>query len=273
MRTLVGGADLAIANFENPAPVRFTWHSRGTVFTADPALIAGLAEAGLDWVSLANNHIRDAGSTGILQTITALDRHGIAHGGAGAGYAAAHAPTILTARGVKVAFLGYDTIAASYWTKTASAVGSAQMTEAALKADIAAARAAGAQVVVVFPHWGVEYTTRISAQQARLGRAAIDLGADLVIGNHPHWAGALEIYKGRPIWYALGNFVFDQTWSEPTMEGITLELTFDEARLVQAIVRPHIILDKAQPNFMAPAAAGKVVMDQLLNASKGLLPW
>jgi hypothetical protein len=57
------------------------------------------------------------------------------------------------------------------------------------------------------------------------------------------------------------------------MEGITLELTFDEARLVQAIVRPHIILDKAQPNFMAPAAAGKVVMDQLLNASKGLLPW
>ena len=82
--------------------------------------------------------------------------------------------------------------------------------------------AAGADLVIVFPHWGVEYTTRVSAQQERLGHAAIDAGADLVIGNHPHWAGAVEIYDGKPIWYALGNLVFDQTWSEPTMEGITL---------------------------------------------------
>jgi poly-gamma-glutamate synthesis protein (capsule biosynthesis protein) len=273
VRELIGRADVAIANFENPAPVKFTWHARGTVFTADPALIAGLANAGLDWVSLANNHIRDAGATGILQTITALQRFGIAHAGAGAGYTAAHKPALLSARGVKVGLLGYDTIAASYWTKTAAAVGSAQMTEAALKADIRAARAAGADVVVVFPHWGVEYTTRVSAQQSRLGHAAIDAGADLVIGNHAHWAGAIEIYKGRPIWYALGNFVFDQTWSEPTMEGITLELTFDGTRLVQAVMRPHIILDRAQPNFMAPEGSGKVVMDQVLNASKGLLPW
>jgi poly-gamma-glutamate synthesis protein (capsule biosynthesis protein) len=273
VRTLVNGADLAIANFENPAPVKFTWHEHGTVFNADPSFIAGVANAGIDWVSLANNHIRDAGATGILQTIAALDRYGIAHGGAGAGYDAAHAPSLLTARGVKVAVLGYDTIAPSYWAKTSTAVGSAQMTEAALAADIAAARAAGAEVVIVFPHWGVEYTTKVSAQQSRLGRAAIDAGADLVIGNHPHWAGAVEIYKGRPIWYALGNFVFDQTWSEPTMEGLTLELTFDGSRLVQAFMRPHIILDKAQPNFMDPAGSGKVVMDQVLNASKGLLPW
>jgi poly-gamma-glutamate capsule biosynthesis protein CapA/YwtB (metallophosphatase superfamily) len=273
LRSVLGGADLAIANFENPAPVKFTWHAHGTVFTADPALIAGLANAGIDWVSMANNHIRDAGATGILQTISALDRYGIAHGGAGSGYAAAHAPRILTARGVTVAILGYDTIAPSYWAKTAEAVGSAQMTETALTADIAAARAAGAQVVIVFPHWGVEYTTAVSAQQKRLGHAAIDAGADLVIGNHPHWAGAVELYKGKPIWYALGNFVFDQTWSEPTMEGITLELTFQGARLVQAAMRPHIILDRAQANFMDPAAAGKVVMDQVFKASKGLLPW
>jgi hypothetical protein len=273
LQDVLGAADLAIANFENPAPVKFTWHEHGTVFTADPALIAGLANAGIDWVSMANNHIRDAGATGILQTMTALDRYGIAHGGAGSGYAAAHAATMLTARGVQVAILGYDTIAPSYWAKTAEAVGSAQMTEAALTADVAAARAAGAQVVIVFPHWGVEYTTAISAQQKRLGHAAIDAGADMVIGNHPHWAGAVELYKGKPIWYALGNFVFDQTWSEPTMEGITLELTFQGATLVQAVMRPHIILDRAQANFMDPAAAGKTVMDQVFNASKGLLPW
>ncbi|MBA3877649.1 MAG: hypothetical protein C0498_12115, partial [Anaerolinea sp.] len=263
VRELLNDADLAIANFENPAPVGFTWHERGTTFSADPKLIAGLANAGIDWVSLANNHIRDAGARGILDTIAALDRSGIAHSGAGAGSAAAHAASILDAGGIRVAVLGYDTIAPSYWTSDASKVGSAQMTEEALTTDIAAARAAGADLVIVFPHWGIEYTTRVSAQQERLGHAAIDAGADMVIGNHPHWAGAVEIYRGKPIWYALGNFVFDQTWSEPTMEGITLELTFDGTRLVQARMRPHLILDRAQPNFMDPAGSGAVVMDQI----------
>ena len=80
--------------------------------------------------------------------------------------------------------------------------------------------------MIVFPHWGTEYDPTPFAGQRELAQAAIDAGADMVIGNHAHWAGAMEVYKGKPIWYALGNFVFDQTWSEPTMEGITLELTF-----------------------------------------------
>ncbi len=67
----------------------------------------------------------------------------------------------------------------------------------------------------------------------------------------------MEVYEGKPIWYALGNFVFDQTWSEPTMEGITLELTFHGAELVQVRMRPHIILDKAQPNFLDPPATAR----------------
>jgi poly-gamma-glutamate synthesis protein (capsule biosynthesis protein) len=95
----------------------------------------------------------------------------------------------------------------------------------------------------------------------------------MIIGNHAHWAAAMEVYEGKPIWYALGNFVFDQTWSEPTMEGITLELTFQGAELVQARMRPHIILDKAQPNFLDPAGDGRVVMGQIYQASEGLLPY
>ena len=80
--------------------------------------------------------------------------------------------------------------------------------------------------MIVFPHWGVEYRAGPPAASATWPRLAIDAGADLVIGNHPHWAEGMEVYKGKPIWYALGNFVFDQTWSEHTMEGITLEMTF-----------------------------------------------
>ncbi len=272
MRALVSGADIAIANFENPAPNVFRYHTSGTVFSADPKLIKGLANAGIDWVGIANNHIRDAGGNGILQTIANLKKYGIASSGAGKNLAAARTPAILEAGGVKVAFLAYDTIAKGYGA-SATRAGSAQMSAAALKADVAAARKAGAQVVIVFPHWGTEYDPTPFAGQQKLARAAIDAGADLVIGNHAHWAGAMEIYEGRPIWYALGNFVFDQTWSEPTMEGLTLELTFRGPTLVQARMRPHLILDKAQPNFLDPAGDGRVVMGQVFDASKGMLPW
>lgn len=271
-RDLISGADIAIANFENPAPNDPSWHTKGTVFSADPKLVDGLVTAGLDYVSLANNHIRDAGGNGLLQTITNLTKRGLKVSGAGKNLAAARKPAILEASGVKVAILGYDAIA-GYYHATATKIGSAPLKATYVKQDVAAARKAGADIVIVFPHWGTEYDPTPFASQQKLARMIIDNGADMVIGNHAHWAAAMEVYEGRPIWYALGNFVFDQTWSEPTMEGITLELTFRGAELVQAHLRPHIILDKAQPNFLDPAGDGKVVMGQVFGASKGLLPW
>jgi poly-gamma-glutamate synthesis protein (capsule biosynthesis protein) len=273
VRELFSGADLSIANFENPAPNVPTWHGSGTTFNADPDLISGLVDAGLDWVSLANNHIGDAGRKGMLQTMRNLDKRGLAHGGLGRNLEAAHRATLLKAGDLTVGFLGYDMIAPSYHAGTDLA-GSAGMTKKALKRDIRAARAAGADVVVVFPHWGIEYRAAPSDTQRRMGHAAIDAGADMVIGNHPHWAEGMEVYKGKPIWYALGNFVFDQTWSDYTMEGITLELTFQGTELVQVRMRPHLILGKAQANVMDPAGlGGKLVMDQVWGASEGLLAW
>jgi poly-gamma-glutamate synthesis protein (capsule biosynthesis protein) len=272
VRELIEGADLAIANFENPAPDRPSWHTRGTVFSADPVLIDGLAGAGFDYLSLANNHIRDAGGQGLLQTITNVRKRGIEVSGAGKDLAAARKPAMLDAGGTTVAVLGYDAIA-GYYHATPDRIGSAPLTASIVRADIKSARAAGADLVIVFPHWGTEYRSKPFSGQQKLARMIIDSGADMVIGNHAHWAAAMEVYKGKPIWYALGNFVFDQTWSEPTMEGITLELTFAGTDLVQVRMRPHLILDRAQPNFLDPARDGKVVMGQVYSASKGLLPW
>ena len=271
-RELTKGADIAIANFENPAPNDWRFHPSGTVFSANPANIAALSDAGFDWVSMANNHIGDAGDDGILQTMKNLNKYDIAHAGAGRNTKAAHKAALIEAGGVTVGLLGYDTIAPSYWSASDSP-GSAQMTVGALKRDIARARAAGAEVVVVMPHWGVEYTARPTAQQQKLGRAAINAGADMVIGNHPHWVGAMEVYKGKPIWYAMGNLVFDQSWSIPTSEGITVENTFNGTQLVQSRLRPHLILDKAQPNLLDPAGDGREVLRQLYKASGDLLPW
>ena len=272
VRAFINGADLAIANFENPAPDNPRYHTRGTVFSAEPTLIEGLANAGFDFVSLANNHIRDAGGQGILQTIANLRERGIEVGGAGVDLAAARRAPLLEAGGVRVAVLGYDAIAGVYHA-TDDKIGSAPLAASIVRADIKAARAAGADLVIVFPHWGTEYRATPSPAQRKLARSILDAGADMIIGNHAHWAAAMEVYKGKPIWYALGNFVFDQTWSEPTMEGITLELTFSGADLLQVRIRPHIILDRAQPNLLDPAGDGRIVLNQLFAASKGLLPW
>ncbi len=267
--SLVKSADLAIANFENPAPNNWRLHTTGMIFSANPKNIAGVRDAGFDWVSMANNHIGDAGKPGIVETQQNLDAYGIRHGGAGRNCADAHKATLMDAGGVTVAMLGYDSIA-GYYRCGATTAGSARLTEANLVRDIAAARARGADYVIVFPHWGIEYRASASSFQVSMAHAAIDAGADMVIGNHPHWVEGMELYRGKPIWYALGNLVFDQSWSEPTMEGITLELTFQGTSLRQIRIRPHLILDKAQPNFMDPGSSGKVVMDQLWKGSRNL---
>ncbi len=272
VRNLLQRADLALANFENPAPNLFRYHPHGTLFTADPHLIAGLKDAGIDYVSLGNDHIGDAGSVGLLQTLANLDRYGIRHSGAGKNVAAARAPAILTVDGLKVAILSYDTIARSYGAGL-TRPGSAQLTSAAVRQDVASARKAGAQLVIVYPHWGTEFSAKPSGREQALAHAVIDAGADLIIGNYSRLVGPLEIYKGHPIWYALGNFVFDQTWSEPTSEGLLLELTFSGSTLVQVRLRPTIILDSAQPNLLDPARDGRVVLAKFYSDSGRMLPW
>jgi len=273
MRDLITSADLALANMEEATPDRWVYHPHGTVFTGDPALLAGVARAGFDVVSCASTHIGDGGKAGILQTVASLAKNGIAAFGCGKNLAAARTPAIYELGGAKVAILGYDNISAKYYGATATTIGSAPLTAESAKEDIAAARAAGAAVVIVYPHWGAEYVFGPSAYQRKMGHLMIDAGADIVIGNHGHWVQSVEIYKGKPIWYALGNFTFDQSWSEPTLEGVSLELTFRGGALVQARMNPHVLILAVQPNLLDPAKAGQRVLAPVFKASGSLLPW
>jgi poly-gamma-glutamate capsule biosynthesis protein CapA/YwtB (metallophosphatase superfamily) len=273
MRDLISSADLALANMEEPTPDRWVYHPHGTVFTGDPALLAGVARAGFDVVSCATTHIGDGGKAGILQTVANLAKVGIRAFGCGRNLAAARAPAVFEIGGTKVAILGYDSISARYYGATATTIGSAPLTAASVKADVAAARAAGAQVVIVYPHWGTEYQFGPNAFQKQMGHLMIDAGADIVIGNHGHWVQSVEVYKGKPIWYALGNFTFDQSWSEPTLEGVSLELTFRGGTLAQARMNPHVLVLAVQPNLLDPATDGQRVLAPVFKASGALLPW
>jgi hypothetical protein len=267
---LLSGADLTLLNLEGPAPKVAHPHTDGTSMSFDQRLLAGLQDAGVDWVSLANNHIGNEGRQGIVETVQALDALGIAHSGAGANDTQARAPAMLTAGGQKVAILAYDSIGSP--TATATKPGAAQLSANTYAADIAAARAAGADLVIVYNHWGVEYSETVTAAQKEWAHEIIDAGADLVIGSHPHVNGGMEVYKGKPIWYSLGNFVFDQWWWDKTQKAIMLELTFSGDRLVQAWMRPILIINYCQPNLVDPGSSS-IVMDQTYDASKKLLPW
>jgi poly-gamma-glutamate capsule biosynthesis protein CapA/YwtB (metallophosphatase superfamily) len=262
VKQMLSGADISVINLEGPAPVNATYHtSPSKIFTFQQSFLPGMKNAGIDVVSLANNHIGNAGSKGINQTLAALDKLGIAHTGAGGTAAIAAQPAMFTVAGVKVAVIGVSAFPYAL---------AAQLSGA--PAEIKAARAAGAQVVIVYPHWGVEYKTTATSSQRTWAHRLIDAGADVVIGNHVHYVAGMEVYKGKPIWYALGNFIFDQNWSELTEEGLLLELTFDGTRLVQAWVHPLLIMDNAQPNFL-DAVSGRPVLDQMYKASGKYLPW
>jgi len=272
MRSLFQQADLAIANLESPTPKRWQQHNSGTTFTGNPALLRVVKEAGFDFLSLANNHIGDGGVSRIPETIAAVKAAGMQSGGAGANLAEAQRPWLTDVGGITVGIVAVDQVNPSTHARVNRA-GSAPIGTPQLRASIAAARAAGADVVIVFPHWGLEFQAQPTASQRRFAKVAIIAGADMVLGSHSHWASAMEIINGKPVFYSMGNFVFDQNWSVETSEGLVIESTFAGSRLVSTRMLPTVILNQSQPNFVDAATDGVPIMNRVWKGSKGLPSW
>jgi poly-gamma-glutamate synthesis protein (capsule biosynthesis protein) len=272
LRKLISGADLAVVNHEGPAPDDARYHPHGLIFTFDPSLLGGLADVGIDLVSLANNHIRNAGSTGVMQTMRNLRRAGIRSVGAGANTARARRPVCLDVHDQRVCFLAYDAINTPVHAATANRPGAARLDIGAVREDIRRVRADGADVVIVMPHWGREYVTSVTAEQRRWARAMIRAGADAVLGAHSHVTGPLEDIEGKPVLYSMGNLLFDLPRFEETEEGVLAELTFDGSRLAQLDLHPTVIVDRSRVMLLDPARDGRVVLERMRRASARLSP-
>jgi poly-gamma-glutamate synthesis protein (capsule biosynthesis protein) len=271
LRALISGADLAVVNHEGPAPNRARYHPHGLVFAFDPSLHEGLADVGIDLVSLANNHIRNAGSTGVVQTIRNLRRAGIGSVGAAADAIRARRPACLDVQGQRVCLLAYDAINTGVHAATPGRPGAARLQIDQVRDDIRHARAGGADVVIVMPHWGREYVTSVTAEQRRWARSMIRAGADAVLGAHSHVTGPIERIDGRPVLYSLGNLLFDLPRFEETEEGVLAELTFEGARLAQLELHPTVIVDRSRVMLLDPARDGRVVLRRMQSASSRLL--
>jgi poly-gamma-glutamate capsule biosynthesis protein CapA/YwtB (metallophosphatase superfamily) len=261
-RKILQGADLAFANLEGPLTNRGEMvEDKQYTFRSPPHKVSGaLARAGFDVVSLANNHTMDYGAEGLFQTIDVLDQAGIRHVGAGSDLAAARRPAEFTVKGKRIAFLAYSlTFPESYWAGS-KRPGTAFGHEQQIVADVRAARANNDIVAVSF-HWGQESSTQLRDYQTRLAHAAIDAGAELVIGHHPHVLQAVEHYKDGVILYSLGNFAFG-SYSHKARTSVIARIRFRGDRLVTVDLLPINVFNPDvvfQPTPLDGEAAHAVV--------------
>jgi gamma-polyglutamate biosynthesis protein CapA len=226
---LLAGADITFANLESPFSDAGHSLDKGMVFRAEPEMIAALTAAGIDIVSTANNHVRDAGAHGVEFTLDLLARNRILAVGTAASAKQAHQGAILERKGVGFGFLGY-TFDQSNGNHKDVDDRIAMLDIGRMKADVASLQQR-ADVVIVSMHAGVEYQANPNALQQQFARAAIDAGASAVIGHHPHVVQTVELYGNGIIFYSLGNLVFDQFQLKSTQLGWLADLRFHGARL------------------------------------------
>lgn len=243
---LISSADIAFANLENPVSTGGIRSGSIYSFRADPRVLEGVKTAGFDIVSIANNHIWDYGKQAFLDTLIHLSENGIAAVGGGATYTEAHEPKIFTVGETNIAFLAYTNLLPASLGLASSTPAVARYNDEILKADIARATLL-AHFVVVSLHWGEEYQTKHNAEQERVAKLAIDSGANLVIGHHPHVAQEVEEYNGGWIAYSLGNFVFDQNFSKDTKQGLVLLVTLKDGKIADVTQKQVAFTDDFQP--------------------------
>ncbi len=268
--------EVALTDLSPPTPCTPTFVLQGRAEAVD-----AIAEAGIDIMILAGNHAMDCwngcpGGQALLDTLDRFDRAGVAHAGAAADIATARTATVVERDGVRFAFLGYDSIA-PWYAATAGSPGTAPLDRTTLAQDIAAAVEIADHVIVGIG-WGVEYTADPVAFQREVAAIAVAAGASLVVGHHPHWVQAVETFsEGALVVYSLGNFVFDQSWSLATTQGMVLEVGFADGELIGYRLRPIVIrgipeLDRGlfRPQFVDPAGEGAAILDRVWEASDRL---
>lgn len=215
-------------------------------FRFDPESILALQNAGVDIVSLANNHALDWGRLALCDSVSRLREVGIQHVGAGCNSFEAEQMVENIYAGTSVGFLAFTEFD-TYGKATLDKAGLSEFSRANMSNRIEELRQNGTDIVIVSIHWGQEYNNRSSVSQRELAHFLIDSGASLIIGHHPHVIQEIEKYKDGWIYYSLGNFIFDQDWSKETMLGMLGRITIGKGKIIGVDGQVVQINDKFQP--------------------------
>jgi poly-gamma-glutamate synthesis protein (capsule biosynthesis protein) len=239
----IKSADISFANLESPFNDKGGRVTQGLTFKAEPNTVDGLTFAGFDILATANNHVFDQGKTGITYTLDWLNQHGIKSVGVGLD---CHSGVVMEADGMKFGYLAYSYTAFNDGGKSTDPLVCNWNDQKQIAADIKALKPK-VDFLIVTSHMGTEYKRVPDEANAIGARATIDAGADLFVGHHPHWVQTIEEYNGKYIFYSLGNFVFDQMWSQDTKEGLAFEVLFKDKKLSRISLLPVVI-----ENFCCP---------------------
>jgi poly-gamma-glutamate capsule biosynthesis protein CapA/YwtB (metallophosphatase superfamily) len=226
-------ADIIFGNLEGPISDEGEKPDKISSFEMSPKAIEGLSYAGFNVLSVANNHTSDYGPKAFEDTLLKLKKAGIDFTGGGQDEAAAKTPLIREINGTKFSFLAYNENCTSSEKAGITTPGINCLTVDDLesfKKDVSQAKQS-ADIVIVSLHYGKEFTQTLSQFQVDFSKAAIDAGADLVIGHHPHVVQKYEQYKDKYIFYSLGNFVFDEDFSEETMQGLMVKTVVENKKI------------------------------------------
>jgi poly-gamma-glutamate capsule biosynthesis protein CapA/YwtB (metallophosphatase superfamily) len=276
---LVRDADITLDDFECPVVRNFRVHD-GTIFSIDPRVLPHLKhDYGVDVVTLAANHQFDQGTAGFLESLSHFDAMGIPRAGAGADLNEALAPAVVTRRGLRFAFVGFNQVIGSVAAGRGQP-GVAWLTTSNVRRAVRRARAA-ADVVICIPQWwggdvpgpsgGMEYTLAFRGDMRHWQDTFFDAGCDQVLGHGTHWSGPIDFSADtngvHVTMVSHGNFLFGQDWSQETQEGVIMELAFNGTRLVQARMHPYVMLLQAQTNLTDPETDGSYVLKRIFNGS------
>lgn len=262
--------DIIIGNLETPLTTAGAeFKDKKFRFKTDPKAAQALKSAGFTHLSLANNHILDFGEEGLRQTLAALDAQAIIYSGAGLNLASARKAGVIELNGVRVAFLSYSLTYPEEFFAGAEKAGTAPGFAPFFTADITQAKK-NADCVIVSFHWGGEGESTPKPYQVSAAHKAIDAGADIIIGHHPHVLQGVERYNDGVIFYSLGNFAFGSN-SRSSAVSMIARITFDGG-IKEVEVIPLNVLNaqvRFQPRLLKGAAAAEAIK-RINHLSSGL---
>ena len=246
-------SDIRIANLECVvATVGEAVEDKPYTFRAHPRVLP-LLKRHVDAVSLANNHTGDFGHGAFKQMLQLLQKAKIPYVGGGMDLNEAHQPLIFERQGLRIAVLAYNEFFPRSFEADVDRPGHAWSDDEQVQADIRDARVTHhADLVITFMHWGFENESRSNARQQQLARWMIDAGADAVIGSHPHVTQEMAVYKDKPVFYSLGNFVFDGFTGKDNNTGWVVRLNMNKTGVTSATVHEARIDKRGTPR---PASA------------------
>lgn len=227
---LFKNADMAFVNLESPLHEVPLFQKDGAMFRADAKSLQSLTNAGIDVVSLANNHFGDGSRTGMKYTMEKVQESGLKYVGAGKDLGDAFEPYYFTSHGTRFALFAFCDVTPSYAAEE-NKVGYAPLPDKyVLENDLFPEAKQHADVIIVSLHTGEEFVPHPSEKKKDKFHMLTDAGASLVVGHHPHVIQDVEEYNGGLIYYSLGNLVFDQA-EENTKKGMVAEVEFDGGKI------------------------------------------